>query len=67
MARPSEYCNRYNDLFVLPDGKIKPCRNNKLEVDILEAVKSKDIEMTEEGIKKAFGLLGTNCIYERRT
>ena len=67
MARPSEYCNRYNDLFVSPDGKIKPCRNNKLEVDILEAVKSKDIEMTEEGIKKAFGLLGTNGIYERRT
>lgn len=65
-SSPSHYCNRYNDLFVSPDGKIKPCRNSKLEVDILDAVKSRNIELTEKGIKEAFDLLGKNCIYERR-
>lgn len=65
MSSPAEYCNKYNDLFVSPDGKIKPCRNNKLEVDILEAVKTRNVETTANGIKKAFDLLGENCIYER--
>lgn len=66
-ASPSDYCNRYNELFVSPDGKIKPCRNNKFEVDVLDAVKSRNVEITEKGIKEAFNLLGKNCIYERRT
>ncbi len=65
-SSPADYCNRYNDLFVSPDGKIKPCRNSKLEVDILDAVKSRNVELTEKGIKEAFDLLGKNCIYERR-
>lgn len=63
---PAEYCNQYNDLFVSPDGKIKPCRNSKLEVDVLDAVRLRNMELTEKGIKEAFDLLGKNCIYERR-
>lgn len=47
-------------------NKIKSRRNNKLEVDILDAVKSKNIEVTEKGIKEAFDLLEKNCLYERR-
>lgn len=65
MSSPAEYCNKYNDLFVSPDGKIKPCRNNELEVDILKAIKARDFESVEKGIKEAFDLLGKNCIYER--
>ena len=65
MNSPAEYCNKYNDLFVSPDGKIKPCRNNKVEVDVLEAVKLRNVENTANRIKEAFNLLGNNCIYER--
>lgn len=65
-SRPADYCTRYNDLFVSPDGKIKPCRNSKFEVDVLDSVKSRNVELTEKGMKETFDLLGKNCIYERR-
>lgn len=67
MESPAEYCNKYNDLFVSPDGKIKPCRSDKSEVDVLEAVKARDFELVEKGLKEAFELLGKKCIYERRS
>lgn len=65
MNSPADYCNKNNDLFVSPDGKIKPCRKNRLEVDILEATKSRNFGEVEKGIEEAFNLLGKNCIYER--
>lgn len=67
MESPAEYCNKYNDLFVSLDGKIKPCRSDKSEVDVLEAVKARDFELVEKGLKEAFELLGKKCIYERRS
>lgn len=65
MNSPADYCNKNNDLFVSPDGKIKPCRNDRLEVDILGATKSRNFGEVEKGIEEAFNLLGKSCIYER--
>lgn len=61
---PSEYCNSTNDLFISPDGKIKPCRNNTNEIDILKCVHKKNEIMTKHILDQAFNELGKNCIYE---
>lgn len=61
---PAAYCNKFNDLFVSPDGKIKPCRNDTSEIDVLDAIKSRDKEKVAERIKKSFESLGKNCIYK---
>lgn len=64
---PADYCRSHNDLFVSPDGKIKPCRYSEFEVDILTAVKNRSVLETRQGIEQAFDLLGNNCVCERRT
>ncbi len=63
---PADYCNRNNDLFISPDGKIKPCRNDITEVDVLDAIKDRNIELTKNGIDEAFKMLGKKCVYKRR-
>ncbi len=59
---PSRFCNENNDLFVSPDGMLKPCRHNLMEVDILPEVRERDAEKLFLKLKKAFELLGKNCV-----
>ena len=58
---PGKFCNQHNDLFVSPDGKIKPCRNNPFEVSILKEVKNRNTFLLKRKIKKAIKNLGKNC------
>ena len=57
-----EYCKKYNDLFVSPDGTIKPCRKSINEVNILSPIKERNELQTYERIKQAFLVLGKECI-----
>lgn len=58
---PSAYCETNNDLFVSPDGKIKPCRHNPMEIDILPETKDRDSEGICQKLSRAFSLLGKHC------
>lgn len=58
---PGEFCNKHNDLFVSPDGQIKPCRNNPFEINILQEVKNKEENLLQKKIQKSFNFLGKDC------
>ncbi|HCU05162.1 MAG TPA: hypothetical protein DIC51_02450 [Coxiellaceae bacterium] len=60
---PKKYCHEHNDLFVSPDGKIKPCRNNLHEIDLMNAVIQKDSMLLAEKISQSFDMLGKYCIF----
>ena len=62
---PSTFCKENNDLFISPDGKIKPCRENLREIDILDSVRDKDEESLTRKIKEAFDILGKDCIIKK--
>lgn len=64
---PSLFCSDHNDLFVSPDGKIKPCRHNPFEVDILASVKSRNEALLQEHLNQSFSRLGHNCIFQHST
>jgi len=64
---PGAFCHSNNDLFVSPDGKIKPCRHNLKEVDILDSVRNMDEESLAGKIKEALDLLGKDCIIGKDT
>lgn len=64
---PDAFCQSNNDLFISPDGKIKPCRHNLKEVDILDSIRSMDEESLAQRIQKAFDLLGKDCIIGKDT
>lgn len=57
----SAYCAANNDLFVSPDGKIKPCRHNPVEIDILPEAQNRDSKGLYRKLSTAFSLLGKNC------
>ncbi len=58
---PGEFCHKYNDMFVTPEGKLKPCRVSLKEIDILKEVKSKNEEGLRKKIEEAFAILGSEC------
>lgn len=58
---PSNYCYENNDLFVTPNGKLKPCRLNNLEIDILSEVKLQMDKKLIEKIVQGFNFLGKEC------
>ncbi|MCK5149796.1 radical SAM protein [Candidatus Pacearchaeota archaeon] len=58
---PSAECKQYNDLFITPEGKIKPCRSILREIDILEDVKGRNEEALINKIILSFSLLGEDC------
>ena len=62
---PSEFCYHNNDLFVSPDGTIKPCRENIREVNLFEAIKNRDRIETANKLKESKEFLGKNCIYRK--
>lgn len=63
---PSEFCNQKNDLFILPDGHIKLCRESNEELDILPCVKNRAIHDTYICIKNAYFKLGKKCILKEK-
>lgn len=56
-----KYCNRYNDLYISPDGKIQLCRLNNKEIDILKDLKSRNEKELLKKINNAYEILGENC------
>lgn len=58
---PGEFCNHNNDLFVSPDGQIKPCRNNPCEFNILNEIKNRDEKGLSDKIEQSFIFLGKDC------
>lgn len=58
---PGEFCNQNNDLFVSPDGQIKPCRNNPHEFNVLNEIKSRDEKALSDKIEQSFVFLGQDC------
>lgn len=58
---PSAYCAANNDLFISPDGRIKPCRHNPKEIDILSEIKNRDSDGLYQKLSLAFSLLGQDC------
>jgi len=65
MDNPGLYCTDNNDLFVSPDGKIKPCREINSEIDMLAAIKDRDEVNLATMIQQSFDSLGANCRYNR--
>jgi hypothetical protein len=59
--KPSYYCLANNDLFISPDGKIKPCRHNKEEIDILPEALDRDSKGLSSKLSLAFSMLGKDC------
>ncbi len=58
---PSQTCQEQNDIFVSPDGTLKPCRELPLGIDALADVKARDIVGVRAKIREAFACLGQNC------
>lgn len=57
----SDMCGEYNDLFISPNGSIKPCRNKDYVVSIKEDIKGKnDIQLSEK-LSYTIEVLGKNC------
>lgn len=59
---PEKYCNRYNDFFVSPAGKINICRNGKEDIDILKEVKDRNTEELIKKLELAYENMGKNCV-----
>lgn len=58
---PGKFCKQNNDLFVSPDGQIKPCRNNPREINILREIKNRDEKALIYKINQSFIFLGQDC------
>lgn len=63
--RPEEFCYKNNDLFIAQDGTIKPCRVQKYEISIYDAVKNRDEKKLISLLQKALDTLGNNCPYKK--
>jgi dTDP-4-amino-4,6-dideoxygalactose transaminase/molybdenum cofactor biosynthesis enzyme MoaA len=66
-VNPAFFCNKYNDLFITPDGYINVCRKGKNEISIVEEVKNKNKQALVEKINEAMSDIGKNCIYNKET
>ncbi len=62
-GEPASFCNLNNDLFISPDGLAKPCREDKMEIDLNPALKSRNVEDMAGIIEQAFSNIGSRCIY----
>jgi molybdenum cofactor biosynthesis enzyme MoaA len=58
---PGHFCKKNNDLFVSPDGKIKPCRYDKNEIDIFSEIKERNIENVADKIKFSMDISNNKC------
>lgn len=60
---PAYYCNKYNDLFVTPDGYVNICREKNAEISILNEVKKRDKEGLIKKMDEALNSIGKKCIF----
>lgn len=58
---PEKYCNKYNDLFITPEGNINICRNSKEDIPIYDAMKNKDTDGLIKKLNLALNNIGKNC------
>jgi len=61
-----ELCKMYNDLFVLPNGKVQICRKSTELIDLYPSIKARDEEQLESLIIKCKNLLGISCCYTKK-
>lgn len=62
---PAYYCNKYNDLFVTPDGYVNICREKNDEISILNEVKKRDKEGLIRKMDEALNSIGKKCIFSK--
>jgi GTP 3',8-cyclase len=60
---PCKLCKKYNDLFINPEGSIKPCRSQLRVINALEDIKNRNDEKLAEKIKNSLNILGDKCPY----
>lgn len=58
---PNILCHQFNDLFVLPSGKISCCRLKNSSINILQEIQDRDEDALKIKLKKAINLLGKDC------
>lgn len=59
---PEKYCNKYNDLFITPEGNINICRNSKDDIPIYEEIKERNDIKLRKKLDMALNNIGKNCI-----
>ena len=62
---PEYYCNKYNDLFVTPDGYINICRKRNDDICILNEIKRRDREGLIKKMDVAVNLIGKKCVFSK--
>lgn len=62
---PAYYCNKYNDLFVTPDGYVNICREKNDKISILNEVKKRDKEGLIRKMNEALNSIGKKCIFSK--
>ncbi|MBT9151616.1 MAG: GTP 3',8-cyclase [candidate division WS2 bacterium] len=59
---PSTFCLKNNDLFIAPDGTIKPCRHLSVEVNILSETKNRDVDGLHLKLLQALKVWTNGCV-----
>jgi len=60
---PAYYCNKYNDLFITPDGYINICRKRTDEISILKEVKDRNRKGLLKKMNEALSSIGKKCVF----
>ncbi len=58
---PEDYCNKYNDLFITPEGYVNICRQNKDDIKIYSEIKDRNKSKLVEKINISLERIGKNC------
>ncbi|MBT3304203.1 radical SAM protein [Candidatus Woesearchaeota archaeon] len=66
ISHPCKFCRKYNDLFVTPQGEIKPCRSQLKMINILEEIKDRAELNLINKIRLALSYLGSSCPYKKK-
>lgn len=60
-AHSENMCKQFNDLFISPDGQIKPCRNKDYLISIIDEVKNRDVIGLKNKVQECINVMGDNC------
>lgn len=60
---PAYYCNKYNDLFITPDGYVNICRKKTEEISILKEIKQRDEKGLIKKMEQALNSIGKKCVF----